>query len=346
MKKIFGVILVLLLAVSFLAACDEDKPPEFTLSSVTISPASPVVNDTVTVSTTVTNVGEVAGGCDASLTIDGYTDSKSVSSLAGGASSSVSFSYPATTEGNYTATVSTPDDSKSKSFTVSEEGAGPGPGAGPELPVLSVGYNWVYTCTYENPEGTSKYDPSELNLTVAGEVAAGAGEGFPEASYHLSGAFVPPAMRDSIAAGMTLVLHVGQADVWNVKDSIQLVKMSSSIAELPGLPAGVTWAYTTSPSWPLTLGNTWTFTKHTVAGGGMIDELVDREGMVLDVVDVTVPAGTFSCYYIVEYDPASPDTYTYEHWLNATVVKSDVKMIDRDTWDGAETRVLVSYSVS
>ena len=345
MKKFFGVILVLLLAVSFLAACGPGTPPKFTLSSVTVSPSAPVVNGTVTISTTVTNDGEQSGSCDVNLTIDGYTDSKSVSSLAGGASSSVSFSYTATTEGNYTATVSTPNATMSKSFTVSATGPGPGPGAGPELPVWAVGYNWVYTCTYENPEGTSKYDPSELNLTVAGEVAAGAGEGFTEASYHLSGAFDPPAIRDSIAAGMTLVLHVGQADVWNVKASLQLVKMSSSIKELPGMPAGVTWAYTTSPSWPLTLGNTWTFTKHTVAGGGMVDELVDREGKVLDVEDITVPAGTFSCYYIVEYDPASPDTYTYEHWYNGTV-KSDVKQIDRETWAGAETRVLASYSVS
>ena len=347
MKKFFGVILVLLLAVSFLAACGPGTPAEFTLSSVTVSPPAPVVNGTVTISATVTNAGEQSGSCDVSLTIDGYTDSKSVSSLAGGASSSVSFSYAATTEGSYTATVSTPNATMSKSFTVSAEGpVGPGPGAGPELPVWAVGDNWVYTCTYENPEGTSKYDPSELSLTVAGEVAAGAGEGFTEASYHLSGAFVPQAMRDSIAAGMTLVLHVSTADVWNVKASIQLVKMSSSIKELPGLPAGVTWAYTTSPSWPLTVGgDTWDFTKHTVAGGGMIDEMVNREGKVLDVEDITVPAGTFSCYHIVEYDPASPDTYTYEHWFNATV-KSDVKQIDRETWAGAETRVLASYSVS
>jgi hypothetical protein len=346
MKKFFGVILVLLLAVSFLAACGPGTPAEFTLSSVTVSPSAPVVNGTVTISATVTNAGEQSGSCDVSLTIGDYTDSKSVSSLAGGASSSVSFSYTATTEGSYTATVSTPNATMSKSFTVSAEGGGGGNVTEEALPVWAVGDNWVYTCTYENPEGTSKYDPSELNLTVAGEVAVGAGEGFPEASYHLSGAFVPQAMRDSIAAGMTLVLHVGQADVWNVKDSIQLVKMSSSIKELPGLPAGVTWAYTTSPSWPIkTTVTPWTFTKHTVAGGGMIDELVNREGKVLDVVDVTVPAGTFSCYYIVEYDPASPDTYTYEHWYNGTV-KSDVKQIDRETWAGAEIRVLASYSVS
>lgn len=345
MKKFFGVILVLLLAVSFLAACGPGTPAEFTLSSVTISPSAPVVNGTVTIGTTVTNAGEQSGSCDVSLTIGNYTDSKSVSSLAGGASSSVSFSYAATTEGNYTATVSTPNATMSKDFTVSAEGGGGGEGNVTEeaLPVWAVGYNWVYNCTYENPEGTSKYAPSDLSLTVAGEVAAGAGEGFTEASYHLTGAFVPQAMRDSIAAGLTLVLHVGQADVWNVKASIQLVKMSSSIKELPGMPAGVTWAYTTSPTWPLTLGNTWTFTKHTVAGGGMIDELVNRTGKVLAVEDITVPAGTFSCYHIVEYDPASPATYTYEHWYNGTV-KSDVKQIDRETWAGVETRVLASYS--
>ena len=345
MKKFFGVILVLLLAVSFVAACGK-APAKFTLSSVTISPSAPVVNDTVTISTTVTNAGGQAGSCDVSLTIDSYTDSKSVSSLAAGASSSVSFSYTATTEGSYTANVSTPDDSKSKSFTVSAGGGINVTEEGMPLPTLAVGDNWVYTCTYENPIGTPKYDPSELSLTVESEKAAGAVEGFPEASYHLTGAFTPQAMRDSIAAGMTLVLHVGTVDVYNVKSSLQLVKMCSSIKELPGLPACVTWAYTTSPIWPLTVGeDTWTFTKHTVAGGGMIDELVNREGKVLALENITVPAGTFTCYHIVEYDPASPDTYTYEHWYNGTV-KSDVKQIDRETWAGAETRVLKSYSVS
>ena len=125
MKKFFGVILVLLLAVSFLAACGPGTPAEFTLSSVTVSPSAPVVNDTVTIGTTVTNAGEVSDGCVVSLTIDGYTDSQSISSLAGGASTPVSFSYAATTEGNYTATVSTPDDSKSKPFTVSAAGVTP-----------------------------------------------------------------------------------------------------------------------------------------------------------------------------------------------------------------------------
>jgi hypothetical protein len=111
------------------------------------------------------------------------------------------------------------------------------------------------------------------------------------------------------------------------------------------MAAGVTWAYTPVPPWSTNVGDTWDFTKHTVAGS-LIDSLWDRQGKILGVESITVPAGTFSCYHIVEYDPKSPNTYTYEHWVNATVVKSDVKQIDRDTWAGAETRVLTSYSVS
>jgi len=340
MKKILGVILVLLLAVSFLTACGTGiKLAEFTLSSVIVSPSTATVNDTVTISATVTNVGEVTGGCDVSLTVDGYSDSKWID-LASGGNTTVSFSYAATTEGSYTATVSTPNDTKSKSFTVR---------SGEDnvtvvLPVWYVGDSWVYDCSYENPEGTLKQGDVELTVTVTGEESVGEEEGITEASYHLNGTFVPEAARDSTTAGMTLALHIGQADIFNSIANIQFMKQCSAIKELPGLPACIMWAYTPALSWPPE--STWNFTKHTVAGGGMVNETVNRQGKVLGLEDITVPAGTFSCYHIVEYDPTSPDTYTYEHWFNTTEVKSDVKMIDRDTWDGAETRVLVSYSVS
>jgi len=120
MKRVLGVILVLLLAVSFLAACCSlcDLPADFRLTSVTVSPAAPVVNSTVTIRTTVTNVGETSSSCDVNLTIDGYTDSKSISLLAEGEIASVSFVYVATTEGSYTVTITTPDDIATRSFTV------------------------------------------------------------------------------------------------------------------------------------------------------------------------------------------------------------------------------------
>ncbi len=339
MKRVFGVMVVLLLAVSFLAACEgEVVPAEFTLSGVTVSPSAPVVNDTVTIAATVTNVGEESGDCDVSLTIGDYTDSKSVSALAGDESADVSFTYAATTAGSYTATLSTPDDSKSKSFTVSEEGAPPPLGA----PVWSAGDNWVYTCSYVDAEGTS-YEDVELNVTFVAEVPAGTEEGITEDSYKLSAVFVPEATR--VAADMPLTLHVGTAGVWNSKEYMEYLKQSSAIAELPGIPSSVTWTYVGDYGWPFTEGKTWSAAVRTVAGT-IIDETVDRESKVLGVETITVPAGTFECYHIVSYDPASPDTYTSESWFNATVVKSNVKEIDRSTWSGAETRVLKSYSVS
>lgn len=162
MKKVFGVILVLLLAVSFLTACGEDKPPEFTLSSVTISPSAPVVNDTVTIKATIANVGEQSGDCDVSLTINGYTDSKSVSSLAGGESSNVSFSYSATTEGSYTITMTTPNDTAIRNFAVM---------SGDEesfkaLPGWTTG--WVYECSANDASTENQTSVSSIqNRTLA-----------------------------------------------------------------------------------------------------------------------------------------------------------------------------------
>ena len=331
MRKVFGVILVLLLAVSFLAACGPDKPAEFTLSSVIVSPSTATVNDTVTILATVTNVGEQSGSCDVSLTVNGYADSKPISSLAGDESADVSFSYTATSEGSYTVTVSTPDTNVTKSLIVKiwdEYEA---------VPVWYVDDNWVYSCSYANPDGRTKQDTNELSVTMVAEVTV---EG--EASYQLSSFFVPPAARD--AADMPLTLHIETADIWNSKEHMEFLKQSSAIDELPGLPSTITWTYAEEYGWQYDTGKTWSATVHTVAGP--LDITVERESKVLGVETITVPAGTFECFHIVTYDPASPDTYTYEHWFNATEVKSDVKMIDRDTWAGEETRVLTSYSVS
>jgi hypothetical protein len=329
MKKILGVILVLLLTISFLAACGTGiKLAEFTLSSVIVSPSTATVNGTVVISATVTNVGEVTGGCDVSLTVDGYSDSKWVD-LASGGNTTVSFSYAATSEGSYTVTVYTPDATVTRSLTVKI-----GDGGQDED---YVGDSWVYTCSYENPDGKTKQDTNELNVTLVAEVVI---EG--EDSHQFSAVFVPQATRD--ASDMPLTLHIGTADIWNSKKYMEYLKQSSAIVELPGMPSTITWTYAGEYGWPYETGKTWSATVHTVAGP--LDLVVERESKVLGVETITVPAGTFDCWHIVTYDPASPDTYTYEHWLNATDVKSDVKMIDRDTWAGEETRVLVSYSVS
>jgi len=333
MKRVFGVMVILLLTVSFLAACGE--PPataEFTLSSVTVSPSAPVVNDTVTISATVTNVGEESGDCDVSLTVDGYPGSESVS-LAGGASTSVSFSYDATTAGDYTAELSTPDDSKSKSFTVSEEGAPPVEG----VPTWSVGDYWVLDCSYANPGGKTEQDTCQLTVTVTGEEAVG-----DEACYTSHGEFTPAATRD--AADMPLTLHLETADIWTSKAHLVYLKQSSAIAELPGLPSTVTWTLTGGYGYPFAEGNTWSGSVRVVAG--VLDEITDLEFKILGVETITVPAGTFGCYHMVAYEPTSPGTYVNEYWINTTEVKSVVKEIERSLWAGVETRELSSYEVS
>jgi len=337
MKRVFGVMIVLLLAVSFLAACGEATPAEFTLSSVTVSPSAPVVNDTVTISATVTNVGEESDGCDVDLTVNGYTDSKSVSSLAGGASSSVSFSYDATTVGDYTAELSTPDDSATKSFTVKEEDDGNGDGDG-AVPVWHDGDTWVMECSYANPGGKTEQDTCELTVTYQGVVEAIDGED----CYKSSGVFDPAATRD--AADMPLTLHIETADIWTSKDALVYLKLSSAISELPGLPSTVAWTLAGGYGYPFEVGKTWSGSVRVVAG--VLDEITDLEFEVLGVESITVPAGTFDCYHIVVSESGKPGTYVNEYWINTTTVKSVVKEVEAALWAGVETRELTSYSVS
>ena len=175
-----------------------------------------------------------------------------------------------------------------------------------------------------------------LEVTVVGEETVGGAD-----SYHLTGAFVPPARRD--AATLPLTLTLGDMEVWHSKDYMDYVKMSSEIIELPGLPSTVTWAYPGDYGWPYEVGKTWSYTTHVVAG--TLDEIYDKVSEVVAVETVTVPAGTFECYHVVVYEPANPDIYTNEYWFNADV-KNSVKVVDRDLWKGEETRELSSYSVS
>jgi len=339
MKRVFGVMVILLLTVSFLAACGAPPlPAEFTLSSVTVSPSAPVVNGTVTISATVTNVGEESDGCDVGLTVNGYTDSKSVSALAGGASSPVSFTYAATTVGDYTAELSTPHDSATKSFTVKEgDGNGDGDGDG-AMPVWHAGDKWVMECSYANPGGKTEQDTSELTVTYQGVDEAIDGED----CYKAAGVFTPAATRD--AADMPLTLHIETADIWTSKADLVYLKMSSAIAELPGLPSTVTWTLSGDYGWEFSEGKTWSGSVRVVAG--VLDEITDLEFEVLGEETITVPAGTFDCWHIVVSESGSPGTYVNEYWINTDEVKSVVKEVEAALWAGVETRELTSYSVS
>ncbi len=241
---------------------------------------------------------------------------------------------------NWTATAGTFDDAAAEDTTFTMPGQAATVTANFEetvlpLPTWAVGNNWVYNCTYVS--GTGVNDTGELNVTVT-DTAGG--------NYTLLADYVPDAHRVDATTGSPLT--VKDADVFINKDNMQYVKQHASILAygLIADDATITWTYTPVPGWPLGVGDTYNFTKHTVDALGIVNKTDTRQGKLLGIEDVTVPAGTFSCLHIVEYDPATPDTYTFEHWFNVTVVKSDVKMIDRETYKGVETRELTSFDVA
>jgi len=163
-----------------------------------------------------------------------------------------------------------------------------------------------------------------------------------EACYKSSGVFEPAATRE--AADMPLTLNIETADIWTSKAKLVYLKMSSAIAELPGLPSTVTWTLAGDYGYPFSEGQTWSGSVRVVAG--VLDEITDLEFEVLGLETITVPAGTFDCWHLVVSESGSPGTYVNEYWINTDEVKSVVKEVEAALWKGKETRELSSYSVS
>jgi hypothetical protein len=106
-------------------------PAEFTLSNLVVSPTTVETGKTVTVSMTVTNVGEEAGSHKAELLVDGSKVNEETVTLEGGESETVEFTGVSGGEGAHTVAVG----SLSGSFTVS---APPRQDGIPGYPVASL----------------------------------------------------------------------------------------------------------------------------------------------------------------------------------------------------------------
>jgi hypothetical protein len=98
-------------------------PAEFELSNLVVSPTTVEIGEPVSVSVTVTNVGEEAGSYTAELLIDGSKVDEDMVTLVGGASETVEFTGVSGEEGSHTVSVG----DLTGSFTVEmpEEGVGP-----------------------------------------------------------------------------------------------------------------------------------------------------------------------------------------------------------------------------
>jgi len=107
------------------------KPAEFKLSNLAVSPASVETGKTVTVSVTVTNVGEETGDYKAELRVDGSKVKEETVTLEGGESETVEFTGVSAGEGSHTVAVG----DLSGSFTVT---APPRQEGIPGFPVASL----------------------------------------------------------------------------------------------------------------------------------------------------------------------------------------------------------------
>jgi hypothetical protein len=107
-------------------------------------------------------------------------------------------------------------------------------------------------------------------------------------------------------------------------------------------PFGSVSTYTyPSPKFPLAVGSEWTrdFVYHV---GDLLERTEVHTWTVEAMESVTVPAGTFDCYKIV--DSEGGDVKLVE-WF-AEEVKAPVKRLDNSFWAGDETWELESYSVT
>jgi len=107
-------------------------PAEFTISDLVVSPSTVETGETVTVSVTVTNVGEETGSHTAELLLDGSKVDEETVTLEGGASETVEFTGVSGDEGTHTVSVG----DLSGSFTV--EAPPKEPGGIPGFPAASL----------------------------------------------------------------------------------------------------------------------------------------------------------------------------------------------------------------
>jgi len=112
------------------------KPAEFIVSDLSISPEEVGPDETVTVSVTVTNVGDLEGSYNVTLRVDGAIEAVETVTLAGGESTVVVFNVSRTDPGTYSVSV----DGLEGVFTVSAPPPPPYPAyaAGAAIIIISI----------------------------------------------------------------------------------------------------------------------------------------------------------------------------------------------------------------
>jgi hypothetical protein len=114
------------------------KPAKFGMSNLTISPSSPEVDDTVSISAKVTNTGENSASQYIRLIINNKEKKEERISLAPGKSTTVSFSYTFSSSGSYYVKVKSEDDYVARTVEVTQPSEGPTIGFNIDFPFFHI----------------------------------------------------------------------------------------------------------------------------------------------------------------------------------------------------------------
>ncbi len=248
----------------------------FSIDKVLCNPAEVAVGYPVTVSAEVQNEGLMNGNYTAELSVQGKVVDKKSVAVSAKSQQTVSFKFIATSAGEYEVKIG----GAKATFTASEG----------IFPTWYSGDTWTYKVSTElgtseltySVRGETTYENSNIYLVrVSGKIMAGN-----------SGQETQFTNDDFIKKETLSVLEEERSGIVNSTTFSRRIKFDDEIVE--------------GTQWPLQVGNTWKVRSNqtiTTRNGLLIsDEIVDvvRNFTVESMEDVTIDAGDFRCFKIVE----------------------------------------------
>jgi len=193
------------------------------------------------------------------------------------------------------------------------------------LPTLERHNQWVYSAVSHGTEST-------WTLTITREATVLGKE------CYIAGVSIDPPLQGIYS--ITLAMEKATCCPVTMEASGMIPGVSSVLSE-----STCSYTFPEQPYWPLAVGKESTMVEKittVTTAMGETDTQTKTETYTCKVEkmeDVTVPAGTFKCFKLVQYDEAGKKVSVSWH---SDEVRNDVKVIEYDT---GMTMELESYSV-
>ena len=284
---------------------------KFEVLSLNVSPAEAFVGESVTISAEVKNIGNAEGVYTASLVVDEVEVETEDVSLSEGETKKVTFTMVKDTDGNFTIKVG----ELTTTLTVERCGL---------CPTLHTGDQWVVRVS------------DDTIYTMTSEVTAI--ETITDKECYVFDIYFTPPVQG----------FIDTATAWCDTATMDVIRMqmSGEYMDFPYIASATTSYDYSNDKWPLEVGKECDVIKTTTFSLTVLDETsteTETETCTVKVEareEITVPAGTFTCFKIVEYAENGDISST---WWYSDRTKLEVKSINHET---GETNELKSYIVS